>query len=376
MLKTFRASAIRFYTLILKDAELEEISSYGESLGDFLEYRVCTILNLPKDREYFLCYAPSQSFTAYHCILIDKESLKDYVKSAESYLSHPCFFCTQFLHAGLEYQCFLVLDEFLEFTYVLYHKGEIIAVQYLGRDFNLEALEPLTQEYGITEIYFWEAQETKANVLATLERVKQKFTLHSITRHLESVELVESYNFNPLEKTIPFLCRRSGIALKMFGVGISIGALLWVIMTAIMFLQGRENLDLQGRVSALKLELDTLAQNRTNTQKEMFAMQEKLESLTTIHQNNAALLKDSAHLNPQPATWIDTLSPYLEKHRVKIVYFALDNDVLSLLLLGGNSLKILELLEKESLGLIQAMETYGVFTWVEILNLKESYGDS
>ena len=48
MLKTFRASAIRFYTLILKDAELEEISSYGESLGDFLEYRVCTILNLPK----------------------------------------------------------------------------------------------------------------------------------------------------------------------------------------------------------------------------------------------------------------------------------------------------------------------------------------
>lgn len=375
-MKTFHASAIRFYTLILNDAELEEISAHQESLADFLEYRVCTILNLPKDKEYFLCYAPSQRLTAYHCILIDKESLKGYVQNAEVYLSHPCFFCTQFLDAGLEYQCFLVLDEFLEFTCVLYHKGEIIAMQFLGRDCNLEALESLAKEHSITEIYFWEAQDIKGSVATALERVKQKFTLHFITRHLESVELVESYNFNPLEKTTPFLRQRSGIALKMFGTGIAISVLLWVIMIGIAFLQGRENLTLQERVNALKLELDTLAQNRTNAQNEILSLQDKLETLKATHQNNTALLQDSARLNLQPATWIDRLNPHLEKHRVKIVYFAFDDDVLSLLLIGRDSIKILEILEKESLGLIQAMETYGAFTWVEILHLKESYGDS
>ena len=134
------------------------------------------------------------------------------------------------------------------------------------------------------------------------------------------------------------------------------------------FLQRQENQHLQETLNALE-------HNRTNVQKEIHALQTQLQELKVMQETNALVLKDFS-LNLKPAFWLQTLSAYCAKLQVKIAYFALEDSMLSLVLIGQNTLKVLEALEKQALASVQSLETYGGFTWVEARDLKGAYGDS
>lgn len=342
-----------FYTLFLSNEEMQNQAN-SENLHDFLEAKICVVLNLPKEREYFLRYALSDSGSAYHCVLLDKEALRECVSSAEEFLSHPCFLCAQFVREGYV----LIKDWNLNWVFVGF-KGQNIVDFYALENLG-EAHEKL-ELLNLNTFWLWEVGEIALWEREILKNMESKFHLHYVSP--ENIELLESYNFNPLEKSLPFLKTRIGGVSKSLALGVVLGIVLWIALVLTGLLKQRENKNLELQISVLQSELEMLGKSRTQTQNELIDLQEKLESLQSIYSSNAESLKSFGEADFEVAQFVRTLNPYLEKFNVKIAYFGVEQENFALLLLGTNALKVLEIIEKESLGEIQTMGVYGKFVW-------------
>ncbi len=326
----------------------------SENLHDFLEEKICMVLNLPTEREYFLRFVLSKHTNAYHCVLLDKEILADYVKDATEYLTHPCFLCE------IQNGYVLIKDWNLNWILVGFNEQNIVDF------YALESLENTIErlkDLNLNMFWLWEVESATLTEKELLKKLESKFTIHYITQSLENIELLESCNFNPLEKSQPFLKTHLGVACKFLVAGVALGAVLWIILAFIGLLNQRKNAGLTAQIHTLQNELETLSKNRTQAQNTLINLQEKLENLQTIYKTNAESLKDFEKEDFQIAQLIFVLNPYLEKLNVKIAYFGLEKKSFSLLLLGENALKILEAIEKESLGKVEEMAIYGAFVW-------------
>ncbi|MBX7491140.1 copper transporter [Helicobacter turcicus] len=357
-MKCFKSDCIIFYTLFLSDKEMQDQAN-SENLRDFLEAKICVVLNLPKEHEYFLHYTLSDSGTAYHCVLLDKETLKDYTSSAEEFLSHPCFLCAQFVREGYV----LIKDGNLNWVFVGFKEQNIVDFYALE---NLGEVRKKLETLGLNAFWLWEVGDLTCHEREILKDMESKFSRHHIAQTLENMELLESYNFNPLEKSLPFLQTRTGGAFKCLVAGVALGIALGAVFILVGLLKQRENTGLQLQISTLQSELERLSENRTQAQNELIGLQEKLESLWSVYHSNAESLKDFGEADFQVAQLILTLNPHLEKFNVKIAYFGVEQESFALLLFGVNALKVLEAVEKESLGEIQTMGAYGEFVWSAI----------
>lgn len=164
---------------------------------DFLEHRICVLLNLPSTKEYFLHYSLAQNGRDYHCILLDKELLKAYVKNADIYLSHPIFLYP-FSHDAKA--CLILLDSYCTLSVVVYEAQKIIAFSLVEASKLLEKLEALQSLYAFNILSFWALSEIPQALKEILETLE--VTIHNI--QLQTLTLPQSYNFNPFERRILF----------------------------------------------------------------------------------------------------------------------------------------------------------------------------
>lgn len=361
----FHRDIIVFYTLILNQQEIE-IYENKENLIDFLENKICILLNLQRDKEYFLYYTVSREKHIYHCILIDKEKLKFSVKNANIYLTHPCFLGGQFVEKGY----ILIKDTHLEWMLVGYCEQNIVDFYALE---DLRAGKIRLESLQLKEFWLWEVGEITKNEWGIIEALQLRFSIHFLQKDVEDAKLVECFNFNPLEQSKPFLKTQAGKVLKCFTSGIALGLVFLAVLIFLGLMQQKENQALQAQINHLQNTLDTLGKSRTQTQKELLDLQEELESLRGIYEANANFLKGVGGMDIQVAQFIYTLNPYLQELNVKIAYFGLEQGQFALLLFGVNALKILEILERESLGQIEAVRVYKEFVWSEIKRVENGF---
>lgn len=367
-MESFENKEIVFYTLILKEQEQQNIQESPEIIEDFLEDKLCSLLNLPRTCEYFLRFGRTQDSKAYHCLLLNKDALKSYVSNAETYLSHPCFLCAQFLQQGNpQSQAFLVLDSYAQWTLINYHQGEITFLQPMkSLETAREKIETLRQKATNFSLTLWIIPPTPIQS-QEIEALQSQFDAHILSYKLEEVALLDSFNFNPLEKTLPLGKRQIGKTLKFGALGACIGIGIWLVLWILNLLENKEINDLQAHIKEQNIKIQYQKQNYTESQKQILHLQEKLESLQTLYNQNAQFLKNTmpkaTHLMPL----LSTINPLLQQYNVKIAYLGLkDKDLVCLLLRGKNTLQILEELEKLHWGDVQSLENYQGFYWITL----------
>ncbi len=366
----FKRADIVFYTLILRESDRESLKN-DDVLRDFLEEKICLLLNLPREHEYFLQYALSQDCTAYHCVLLDKEKLKPYAKNANVYLTHPCFLCAGFLEKSAQYQFFLIFDTFAEWTLVGFRGENIVFLQALEPTEILLKLEELRQDYGDYSLSLWCLKEQNN---ALLDAICTKFQARVVNEELRGLESLGDYNFNPLPKSVSFWKSEVGRIAQSSLLGLVAASLVWAVMSVLnVRLDGEIEL-LKERKQELRQEIARKQENVTSAQKERIALQEKLESLELQHTTNASFLQNFTPESTLPIAFLRMLNPYLEEHNVKIAYFGMQERDLHLLFIGEGVLKVLESLENRSLGKIEGLEYYDDFVWVRILPNVEVIG--
>lgn len=368
-LKSFENKEIVFYTLILKEQEQQSIQESPEIIEDFLEDKLCSLLNLPRTCEYFLRFWHTQDSKAYHCLLLNKDALKSYVSNAETYLSHPCFLCAQFLQPDSpQSQAFLVLDSYAQWTLIHYYQGEIVFLQPMK---NLEAarekLETLRQKATNFSLTLWIIPPINPTQSQAIEAFQSQFDARILSYKLEEVAPLDSFNFNPLEKTLPLGKQQIGKALKFGALGACIGIGIWLVLWILNLLENREINDLQAHIKEQNIKIQYQKQNYTESQKQILHLQEKLESLQSLHNQNAQFLKNAMPNATRLVPFFSTINPLLQQYNVKIAYLGLrDKDLVCLLLKGKNTLQILEELEKLHWGDVQSLESYQGFYWITL----------
>lgn len=339
--------------MYLSEQEIQDLENF-ENLHNFLEEKICTVLNFSKDREYFLRYALANNRSSYHCVLLDKEMLAGYVDDAAEYLSHPCFLCS------LEKGYVLIKDGYLNWAFVGFNKKNIVDFCILE---NLEKIFEKLEFLGLNTFWLWAVEGMTLCEEEFLKKLEAKFSIHRMAEGLENIELPESCNFNPLEKSLPFSKTQLGFSFLCLTGGIILGVVLWIILAFVELLEQRKNVELKTQISTLQDRSEMFAKNHTEAYGMLISLQSKLETLQETYKTNAEFLKDFEKSDLQAVQLISVLNPYLEQLNVKIAYFELEKENFSLLLFGDNALRILEAIEKESLGKVEEMSVYGAFVW-------------
>ncbi|WP_297600581.1 hypothetical protein [Helicobacter sp. UBA3407] len=363
-MESFDNKEIVFYSLSLDEKEIKDLQESPEILEDLLEDKVCSLLNLPRTCEYFSRFFTQDAHT-YHCLLLNKDSLKKYVSDAQTYLSHPCFLCEQFSQETLESQAFLVLDVCAKWTLIYYHKGKITFLQSINNlqiaQDKIKLLNPNPQNFAL---FFWLIGEMNPAQSEELKSLQSLFNTQILQCKLEEVLLLDSYNFNPLEKTLPLSQRKVGKALKFALLGASVGIGIWLVLLILDLLKSREIENLQRQIQEKNIQIHNQIQSYTQSQKQVLLLKEKLESLQTLEAQNAHFLQNAIPNALVP--FFHTLNPILQQYNVKIAYFGLEKDSLHLLFRGKNTLQALEKLEKSPWGNVQRLEKYQEFYWIQI----------
>lgn len=368
-MKSFENKEIVFYTLILTEQEQQSIQESPEIIEDFLEDKLCSLLNLPRTCEYFLRFWHTQDSKAYHCLLLNKDTLKGYVSDAESYLSHPCFLCAQFLQQGNpQSQAFLVLDSYAQWTLIHYYQGEIIFLQPMKNlETAREKLETLRQKATNFSLTLWIIPPINPTQSQAIEAFQSQFDARILSYKLEGVAPLDSFNFNPLEKTLPLGKQQIGKALKFGALGACISIGIWLVLWILNLLENREINNLQAHIREQNIKIQYQKQNYTESQKQILHLQEKLESLQSLHNQNAQFLKNIMPNATRLVPFFSTINPLLQQYNVKIAYLGLrDKGLVCLLLKGKNTLQILEELEKLHWGDVQSLESYQGFYWITL----------
>ncbi|WP_297811645.1 hypothetical protein [uncultured Helicobacter sp.] len=364
-MESFKNKEIIFYTLILNEKENQKLQESPEILEDFLEDKICSLLNLPHTCEYFLRFSHTQDSTTYHCLLLNKDSLKKYVSDANLYLSHPCFLCAQFLRDDRESQAFLVLDSYAQWTLIYYERGEIAFLQPI-KDFQVaqEKIKDFRQKDKNFLLTFWVLDESSAT--QEIQHLQSQFNAQRLSYKINEIELLDSLNFNPLEKTLPLMQQKIGKALKFSVLGVLMGIGIWLVFLILNLLSSREIANLQSQIHEQHIKINDQNQSFTESQKQALLLQEQRDSLQMLYEKNSQFLKNAMPNATYLVPFFNAIDPILQEQNVKIAYFGMENNLLSLLFRGKNTLQVLEELEKSHWGNVQSLEKYQDFYWIQI----------
>lgn len=363
-MECFKNKEIIFYTLILNEKENQKIQESSEVLEDFLEDKICSLLNLPHTCEYFLHFSNPKDSNTYHCLLLNKDSLRSYVSNAETFLSHPSLLCAQFLQDNQESQTFLVLDSYDQWTLIHYENAKITYLQPI-KSFEMarEKIEHFKQKDKDFLLTLWILGKNDA--IKEIQEIQAQFGAQMLSCNLNTIQLLESLNFNPLEKTLPLSKQKIGKALKFCVLGVFVGFGVCLTLWILSLLTNQEIANLQSKIHEQHLRINQQNQNYTESQKQILLLQEKLDSLQMLYAKNAQFLKSAIPNTAQLTPFFNIMNPILEQQNVKIAYLGLEKDLYSLLLMGKNTLQVLEEVEKTHLGEIQNLEKYQDFYWIQ-----------
>ncbi|MCI7047447.1 hypothetical protein [Helicobacter sp.] len=352
-MRFFSNQAMVFYPLFLKEYDKENIH-------DFLEDKICKILNLRRDCEYFLRYFYDKD--CFYCLLINKEILLQGIKDFREFLTHPAFLAYRLVNQEQQFILMLHFCEKLEITLVGYFKGQITFLQSFNElQDSLEKSQEIFHNYPNANFYFWDTQgQTQEESLGNLI----KWAV--LNPKLEDLTLEESWNFNPLEKPIPFWKQKMGITLLSGAAGVICGLLYPLFLSLLIFLENKNHENLKAQIENQNKALQTQMQNYTMLQKESVALQEKYETLKQSFKDNEQFLQKFLHTNPRITQFFDKINPLLELQKIKIAYFNSKQDIFEILFVGANVIEFLELLEQNHLAHLESLEEIEGFYFVRI----------
>lgn len=352
ILESFCVDSLIFYPLHLQTEEIPN----NLYLDDFLEEKICILLNLSKEHEYFLRFYRSNQI--YYCFLLSKEQLKPFVTSQDSYLSHPCFLGLQCVESSAVLQYILIYDNFKQWVLVGYEKGQIIDF-YTFKDF--ENLHKKLESFGANfQCFLWQIETIPSLDSALLK----PFVCGTIHKSLEQLEKIEIYNFNPLEKTTPFWQQHSGMLTKYFLYGALCGILCLGIMACFNYLNTKKLQHLKQQLHTLKDMQIMRENNLSKEQSKVLVLEKNLQELQALHTHNSSLLHKSLKNSLDGFDYFTTLSANLTDNTVKIAYFGAKNNILELLIIGKDSLKFIETLEQKMALEVEHLEHYDGFFWI------------
>lgn len=411
-MRFFPSKAIVFYPLFAREYD-------AENLHDFLEDKVCKILNLRRDCEYFLRYFHEESSGYFYCLLLNKEILREEARDFAEFLTHPAFLAQQFLAKERQFFLIAYFYEGLEITLVGYFGGQIVFLQsFKSAQEALEKSQEMQQRYHEAGFCFWDmrgwnleqnqgenqgrnreqnqTQNLKVNGEWNQEingvrnqalngaqnqgqnqawnpQNHEEFALQEsgitweiLNPKLEDLSLEESWNFNPLEKAIPLWRQNVGKILLCGAAGVVCGALYPLVLWVLVFLEGKTHGALNQQIEAQNKALQAQMQSYTAAQKEGVALQEKYQNLERTFSENEKFLQKFLHANPKIMQFFDTIHPLLESQQVKIAYFHAQKGVFEILFAGANAVAFLEILGQEGLADLESLEEVGGFYFVRI----------
>ncbi|EES90238.1 hypothetical protein [Helicobacter canadensis] len=349
----FSNKAMVFYPLVIKEYD-------EENLYDFLEDKICKILNLRRDCEYFLRYFYDKD--CFYCLLINKEVLLQDIKDSREFLTHPAFLAYGLVNQERQFILMLHFCEKLEITLVGYFRGQITFLQsFNDLQDSLEKSQEIFHNYPSANFYFWDTQgQTQEESLGAL--IKWEI----LSPKLEELTLEESWNFNPLEKPIPFWKQKIGIILLSGVAGVICGLLYPLFLSILVFFESKNHENLKAQIGNQNKTLQAQMQNYTMLQKESVALQEKYEILKQSFRDNEQFLQKFLHTHPRITQFFDKINPLLELQRIKIAYFYSKQDVFEILFVGANVMEFLEQLEKNHSVSLESLEEIGGFYFVRV----------
>ena len=355
MIRFFSGKEIVFYFLPTKECD-------RENLEDFLEEKICKILNLKMDCEYFLRYFEIQN--NFYCLLLNKEALQGYTQDSEDFLTHPVFFTSQMLNANKEYQFFIVENTFCstEFMLVGYFKDKMIYLQQFNAlEDAMARMMEFSQNYPNAAFYFWSLDKSN-------EKEFQKYSskIEILEQSWESLTLEEQFNFNPIQKEIPLRKQRVGKLLSFMVVGGICGVFYPLLLFAWALWEGENCKNLQEQIKEQKDTQQLQVQNYSALQKEILALEQKQQKLQEVFAQNEAFLQRFLPTSPRISSFFEQISSYLQIQDVKIAYFHANKNIFEFLLVGEGSAEFLRILEQEKLGKLEVIQAIDSFYFVRI----------
>ncbi len=363
-MRFFPSKAIVFYPLLAREYDME-------NLHDFLEGKVCKILNLKHDCEYFLRYFHDEQSGYFYCLLINKEVLIEGVRDCAEFLTHPAFLAWQFLRKKRQFFLMVYFCEGLEIVLVGYFQGQITFLQsFKNAQEAFKKSQEMHQSYLEASFCFWDMREWNQG---QNQQNYEEFSLQEsgidwqiLSPKLEDLRLEESWNFNPLEKAIPLWRRNIGKILFCGVAGAVCGLLYPLILWVLVLLEWQTHETLKLQIEAQNKALQLQMQSYTAAQKEGVVLQEKYQNLEQTFSENQEFLQKFLHTNPKITQFFDTIHSFLKSQQVKIAYFHAQRDVFEILFAGANVIGFLEVLQQKNLVNLEALEEVGGFYFVRI----------
>ncbi|KPH50640.1 hypothetical protein HPU229336_01730 [Helicobacter pullorum] len=354
-MRFFSGKEMVFYFLPAKECD-------RENLEDFLEEKICKILNLKMDCEYFLRYFEIQN--NFYCLLLNKEVLQGYTQDFEDFLTHPVFFTSQMLNANKEYQFFIVENTFCgtEFMLIGYFKDKMIYLQQFNAlEDAMARMMEFSQNYPNAAFYFWSLDKNN-------EKEFQKYSskIEILEQSWESLTLEEQFNFNPIQKEIPLRKQRVSKLLSFMAVGGICGVFYPLLLFAWALWEGENCKNLQEQIKKQKDTQQLQVQNYSALQKEILALEQKHQKLQEVFAQNEAFLQRFLLTSPRISSFFEQISSYLQIQDVKIAYFHANKNIFEFLLVGEGSAEFLRILEQEKLGKLEVIQAIDSFYFVRI----------
>lgn len=303
-----RSCEMIFYTLQIEDCKEED-------LRDFLEDKMCRILNLPRTCEYELLFNNALGKNTYSCLLIAKENIQKHITKKTTILSHNIFYAQQFVRENkLNDFTFFVLRN-LEKTYdfVGFLKGEIISFQSIQKEEIQEKIIEAKEEFNKEIKLFFYGEKA----LDGLEN----------TEFIEKLPPIASQNFAPLKQ--PF-SRNFYYGLVACVFGIFFGCFSFVFSSFLAHKIQRENEMIASQIENLERENKNAIEAYKNNQRQWEILQEKQAQLEIANKTNKEILKSKN----KTLNTFKKLSEMLVRNDLKLFYLDYQKELIRAVVYG------------------------------------------
>ncbi|PZT48255.1 hypothetical protein B6S12_04825 [Helicobacter valdiviensis] len=331
MVSYFPLSEIVFYSL--------ELEVKQENLQDLLEEKICLILGLDRECEYFLsyCYVNQK----YHCILINKDKLKNFNQKS-SFLTSPIF-VLQALYAK-EGLCGFILQDLKDLAFVWIENAKIIFYELLKQEEICDFIKMQNKDF---KLYYFSCNiEENEKILEFKKELQKEITLIENCFKKEELEKKNVPNFIPKKDTINLFKNLSFRYLSIF----CISFLLFLIYPLYLWFLGMtledKNQKIRQNLEELNLQLKLKNEKKSKEEKELLRAKEELQNLEKIYLQNKNYL---SLINPQKKYFLPIfaeINTLLLQNNLKIVYLFYEDGQFYLLLFGGDFYSLFPQIEK------------------------------
>ncbi|CAM2897077.1 hypothetical protein [Helicobacter burdigaliensis] len=331
MVNYFSLNEIIFYSL--------ELEAKEEDLQDLLEEKICLILGLNRECEYFLSYCYKDK--KYHCVLINKDELENDYKNT-SFLTSPIF-VLQALYTQKGLSAF-ILEESEKLALLLVEDSKIIFYELLKLEEIYSIFKKQKEPFNL--YYFSLDKEYNEKILELQNTFNQEIKFIKNCFKKEELEKKNVPNFSPQKSKLEIFKKLYFRYFLLFFV-----SFLLCFMHPLYFLISNlilenKNQEISHNLQALNLELNLKNEKKSNEEKAILKVKEELQNLKQVYLKNKEYLSS---INPQKTYFLSSFMEinglFLEKN-IKIAFLNYRNKKFSFLLFGEGFYSLFPQIEK------------------------------